>query len=402
MNKFKLLVFFAFSYSFCIGQAKIQTQSIENPIGEKTSPNQSLLQKENAASDYIRIYQKYISGIRGQECPMYPSCSYYGLKVFSETSFVKAFALTSDRLLRCGHDHRKYSLTLRPNGFKYLDYPSYDPPPLDLFYKRNSYVFAYSDTIKDESSYSFIKKLMNNQYHQEALLEIMRKEFSQKAFDIELFVNKIICLQAMGEYEKALFEFETKCPNNYRNHPQLLFHISLIHYKLQNFDQALSNNAIAYESCTDKYLKPKIILLNGILYANKFEWPNTIASYNMLFEYEMYKEVSAINLDLVKKAKQLKQKSPTLAGIISIVPGAGYAYAGHKQTALSAFLVNGLLAYATYTSVKNENYGMGILTGVFNASFYIGNIFGASNSAKRFNEQQKKSIINKIEFNSNL
>lgn len=401
MNRLIFLVFFTFLYSLCLGQNL--SGNLETPLkGEKTIPVQASFKKNNAASDYIGIYQKYISGIRGQECPMYPSCSYYGLKVFSEKSFATAFALTSDRLLRCGHDHNKYFLTLRPNGFKYLDYPSYDPPPLDLYYSRNSYVFAYSDTTNDRSPYVFIKKLMNNQYHQEALLEIMRMEFSLNTFDIELFINKIICLQAIGEYEKALFEFETKCPKSYQNHPQLLFHISLIHYKLQNFDQALLKNAIAHESCNDRYLRPKLILLEGLLYANKFDWHKAIDSYGRLIEYEMYKEVSANNVKLLEKAKQLKQKSPALAGIISIIPGAGYAYTGHKQTALSAFLVNGLLSYATYTSFKNENYGMGLLTGVFNASFYIGNIFGASNSAKRFNEQQKKSIINTIEFNSNL
>jgi len=49
-----------------------------------------------------------------------------------------------------------------------------------------------------------------------------------------------------------------------------------------------------------------------------------------------------------------------------------------------------------------ENYGMAILTGVFNLSFYIGNIYGATKSAKRYNENQKKTILNKLEFNSTL
>ena len=43
--------------------------------------NSSLKKKETATNDYISFYQKYISGIRGQSCPMYPSCSNYGLKV---------------------------------------------------------------------------------------------------------------------------------------------------------------------------------------------------------------------------------------------------------------------------------------------------------------------------------
>jgi hypothetical protein len=97
-----------------------------------------------------------------------------------------------------------------------------------------------------------------------------------------------------------------------------------------------------------------------------------------------------------------KGKNPTVAGLLSVIPGLGYAYAGHKQTAISALLVNGLITYATYSNLKNENYGMAALTGVFNISFYIGNIAGSIQSAKRYNKQQKQYIIDKLTNNSNL
>jgi len=358
--------------------------------------------KESAAKDYIRFYQTYISGIRGQECPMYPSCSNYGLKTFSETNFASALIMTSDRLLRCGHDHDNYSLTLRKNGFKALDYPAYDTPKIELYYSRNSYYFAYSDTIRDDSTFLFIKKLINTEYYQEALLEVMRIEFHLNTFNIDLFINKVICLKAIGEYEKALFEYETKCPAEYKSNTELAFQIALIQYKLQNYDNALLSNSRALESCADTFCKPKIILLNGLLYAYKCDWQNSMLAYKSLSQFDSYTQISNTNFLLSKKANQLKNKSPSLAGVLSIMPGLGYAYSGHKQTAISSLLVNGLLAYATYTSFKNENYGMGILTGVFNLSFYIGNIYGATISAKRFNEQQKESIIKKLEYNSHF
>lgn len=123
-------------------------------------------------------------------------------------------------------------------------------------------------------------------------------------------------------------------------------------------------------------------------------------SYRSLSEYDPYQQVSNVNFQLAEKAIRLKNKSLSLAGTLSIIPGLGYAYTGHKQTAITAFLVNGLITYATFTNFKNENYGMGILTGVFNISFYLGNIYGATKSAKRYNEQQKQSIINKLESNT--
>ena len=230
----------------------------------------------------------------------------------------------------------------------------------------------------------------------------MRIEYETNVFDITLFINKIICLKALGEYEKALFEYENKCPSEYKSNSELAFQIALIQYKLQNFDQALQLNSVALEKCNDTFCNPKIILLNGLIYANKFDWQNSMLSYKSLAVYDSYQQISNTNFQIAEKAIRVKNKSPVVAGILSIIPGLGYAYTGHKQTAITALLVNGLIAYATYTNFKNENYGMGILTGVFNLSFYVGNIYGSSKSAKRFNEEQKKSIINRLEFNTNF
>ena len=87
-----------------------------------------------------------------------------------------------------------------------------------------------------------------------------------------------------------------------------------------------------------------------------------------------------MNYETINNFKILKEKNPTLSGIISIIPGAGYFYTGHKQTAVSAFVINSLLAYATFTNIKSKNYGMAILTGIFNLSFYIGNFQGSIKS----------------------
>ncbi len=236
-------------YLFLIPTIYVHAQYIKKVGGNLNSLDQSdlndtLRKKESSTTDYIGVYQKYISGIRGQECPMYPSCSNFGIKTFSETNFALAFVLTSDRLLRCGHDRNNYSLTLRSNGFKLLDYPAYDNAPDELYYTYNSYSFAYSDSVKDDSAFFFVKKLINNSYYQEALLEIMRSEL-QSSFNIELFINKMICLKAIGEYEKALFEYATKCPIEHKEDPELLFQIALIEYKLKNFDLSIIKDSTA-------------------------------------------------------------------------------------------------------------------------------------------------------------
>ena len=99
----------------------------------------------NASDDYIGFYQNYISGIRGQTCPMHPSCSRYAIDSFRNNDFFNAFLLTSDRLIRCGHDYENYSLTLTNNGIKFLDVP------------ENSTKYKFSDLVYKERKYLCIR-----------------------------------------------------------------------------------------------------------------------------------------------------------------------------------------------------------------------------------------------------
>ena len=77
-------------------------------------------------------------------------------------------------------------------------------------------------------------------------------------------------------------------------------------------------------------------------------------------------------------------------------------YTKHKGSALTAFIVNSLLGYATYTSIKSENYGMAGVCGFLSLSFYIGNINGAGRSATRYNLKKKNEQIRKLERINNI
>ena len=59
---------------------------------------------------------------------------------------------------------------------------------------------------------------------------------------------------------------------------------------------------------------------------------------------------------------------------------------------MTAFAVNALLAYATYTSIKAENYGIVALTSFFSLSFYIGNINGAGKALKDITKIRKINL----------
>jgi len=89
-------------------------------------------QETSLFASTIQLYQKFISSSDGDRCPMYPSCSAYAKKAFQVHGLLKGWILTSDRLIRCGHDEVELSGRKLIKG-KYLT-----PDPLennDFLYK---------------------------------------------------------------------------------------------------------------------------------------------------------------------------------------------------------------------------------------------------------------------------
>ncbi|NGX39487.1 MAG: hypothetical protein KR126chlam1_00816 [Chlamydiae bacterium] len=81
-------------------------------------------------------------------------------------------------------------------------------------------------------------------------------------------------------------------------------------------------------------------------------------------------------------------KSPTTAGLLNaVIPGSGYLYVGQTQTAITAFLVNGLFIAASVHFFRKGPIAAGIITTSFEAGWYFGGIYGASAEAKFYNER---------------
>ena len=66
---------------------------------------------------YLDFYQRYISPINQEGCPMFPSCSEYSKQSIRKYK-LKGFLMTFDRLHRCGHDKHTYR-TIYSNGKVY-------------------------------------------------------------------------------------------------------------------------------------------------------------------------------------------------------------------------------------------------------------------------------------------
>ncbi|MEC8448587.1 MAG: membrane protein insertion efficiency factor YidD [Pseudomonadota bacterium] len=49
----------------------------------------------------IKIYQKFLSPLLGQNCRFHPTCSQYAIEAISAFGFFKGLYLTFKRVLRC-------------------------------------------------------------------------------------------------------------------------------------------------------------------------------------------------------------------------------------------------------------------------------------------------------------
>jgi len=79
--------------------------------------------QENSSPGIIQFYQKYISPVDGDRCPMYPSCSEYFKQSIEKHGIAAGWIMGMDRLVRCGRDEVDLSRSVRINGEKH----TYDP-----------------------------------------------------------------------------------------------------------------------------------------------------------------------------------------------------------------------------------------------------------------------------------
>ncbi len=101
-----------------------------------------------------------------------------------------------------------------------------------------------------------------------------------------------------------------------------------------------------------------------------------------------------------EQALALRFKKPGLAAAMSaIIPGSGKWYAGEKKDAVIGFVTIGVMAYQAWRGFndKGTKSAYGWISAGLGAGFYLGNIYGAARSAKRYNDRKWKSIHADIE-----
>ncbi len=81
-------------------------------------------------------------------------------------------------------------------------------------------------------------------------------------------------------------------------------------------------------------------------------------------------------------------RSPTVGGLLGIVPGLGYAYSGEWGNAFRSIVLNGLFGWAMYECAAHDEWGLFAVTTFFELTWYTGSIYGGVDAAHRYNKER--------------
>jgi tetratricopeptide (TPR) repeat protein len=145
--------------------------------------------------------------------------------------------------------------------------------------------------------------------------------------------------------------------------------------------------------------------LLGISYSRIYDPQNAIAKLQLISQSDSGSDkiIASHLIRALRKFPDLSHKSPILAGGLSaIVPGAGYAYCHRWGTGFASLLINGLLAWTFSDALNHDQYGLASLTGFVGIGWYVGNIKGSANAAKKYNSMVRDDFINSVLLKENF
>ena len=118
---------------------------------------------------------------------------------------------------------------------------------------------------------------------------------------------------------------------------------------------------------------------------------NAVKSINRYPEYNTHSQAA------LKKYMADSDKSIVFGGLLSLVPGLGYLYAGEYVNALKSFLLNGVFIFGMINTADNEEWGAFAVITAFETAWYANNVTGSIEACRRYNETRLETCLNSME-----
>ena len=174
------------------------------------------------------------------------------------------------------------------------------------------------------------------------------------------------------------------------------FRLSEIFVSLEDHQTAIKVLNHLSEISNNNVIVDEAHYRSGWIYLQLNDMENARRHFNMIsLQNQDHFRIQAINEELSRE-KLFPEKNPRLAGFLSILPGAGFAYCGRYQDAMVAFLLNAGLILASYESFNSGNEALGVVIAFVGAGFYAGNIYGAVASAHKYNRASHQRFLENL------
>jgi hypothetical protein len=143
---------------------------------------------------------------------------------------------------------------------------------------------------------------------------------------------------------------------------------------------------------------PERDFYRGLALARSAEWARAETVFGSIPGDSPNGAFAAHNALASHAAAERGRKSPTVGGVLGLVPGLGYLYSGHAQSALSTLVVVGLGTWATIEAFDSGNDVLGGVLTAITITWYGSSIYGSARAANRYNAALERDLFDSLRW----
>lgn len=107
-------------------------------------------------------------------------------------------------------------------------------------------------------------------------------------------------------------------------------------------------------------------------------------------------EANADGISAIARYTKGRDKKPMVGGLLGIVPGLGYVYAGEYANGVRSLLLNSLFIYGMIETADQDLWGVFGVISFFELTWYTGSIYGGIDASHRYNADRRNECLDAI------
>ena len=406
-------------------------------LAGQLGPARVLAQDAAAADDpanrALRVYQQHLSAMRHMHCRFTPSCSQYAIDAIATYGIVEGSARAADRLMRCNasaegrYPRNSEGLLVDPVGespgtassvrvprWLLLEPEGAEPPTAAAITPERRSRLEETVTFALQLEQRGDCERASNEFQRAGMLadtiaahawayariahcyfDASQWYLADRAYLTSAMLTRDDARRAGVGYGAAVSRFDA---GGFLACARLLS------------DSALTVSAVAGEDSApgsvghpgwgeDAAPAPggRVTALRGLCAFALGDWDGaerTLARAAAATPNAATRERVLRLAGAARRGRGLPHRSPGAAGVLSaLIPGAGQTYAGHAQDGLRHLAFNAALIYTVASLAQHGQAPAAVIVGSVALPFYLGNVLGAQDAARRFNRQQCMRLL---------